>query len=248
MEPHADGIRSEFTRAAPTFGDRTAGRFDHMDVVGFSRVQSGATIVEVGAGTGNFLSLFDEVAAKQVAIDLTPAMLEQAVVRNPHLDAVVADGAKLPLRSRSVDLVTSAQALHHIHEPVPVLLEMRRVVAPGGRVLIVDQVATERVEETQFMNKLDHIRDPSHAACRPPSAFRIMVAAAALEVEDETIKESQERVSSWMSPAEFPPDRIAAVNEFIAKHGPETGMDFERDGDDWVYTRRRIMVLARRSS
>jgi len=240
-------IRREFERAAATFGERTAGRFDHMRVVEFSRVGPGASVVEVGAGTGNFLALFDDVASRLIAIDLTPAMLARAVAGHPRLEAVLADGARLPLRSGSIDLVTSAQTFHHIHAPIPVIREMRRVAAPGGRVLIVDQIAPERVEESQMMNHLDHLRDPSHAACRPPSAFRIMVTAAGLEIEDEAIHESQERLSSWMSPAEFPADRIEAVERFVTEHGRETGMDFERDGDDWVYTRRRIMVLAVRS-
>jgi ubiquinone/menaquinone biosynthesis C-methylase UbiE len=217
-----------------------------MGVVDFSRVRPGATVAEVGAGTGNFLALFDEVAGSQVAVDLTPEMLAQAKSRNPHMQVVIADGARLPLRSRSIDLVASAQALHHIHAPIPVIREMRRVCAPGGRVLIVDQIAPERVEESQAMNLLDHIRDPSHAACRPPSAFRIMLTASGLEIEDEAIHESQDHLSKWTSPVEFPQDRVEAVYDFVATRGHETGMNFERDGDDWVFTRRRMMLLARR--
>jgi SAM-dependent methyltransferase len=217
-----------------------------MDVVGFSRVQPGSTVLEVGAGTGNFLALFDEVAEQQIAVDLTQAMLAKARERNPHMHLVLADGARLPLRSRCIDLVASAQTLHHIHAPIPVIAEMRRVVAPGGWVLIVDQVAPERVEESQAMNQLDVLRDPSHAACRPPSAFRIMVAAAGLEIEDESMHESPDRLSRWMSPDEFPPDRVEAVRAFVAAHGHETGMGFERDGDDWIYSRKRMMVLAKR--
>lgn len=64
-----------------------------MDVVGFSRVAQGATVAEVGAGTGNFLALFDDVAARQIAIDLTPAMLARAVAGHPRLEAILADGA-----------------------------------------------------------------------------------------------------------------------------------------------------------
>lgn len=246
MNGEREVVQQEFARASATFADRTAGRFDHMQVAEFSRVAPGATVAEIGAGTGNFLSLFDRIAARQIAIDLTPDMLARAISRHPHLEAVVADGARLPLRSRSVDLVTSAQTLHHIHAPISVIREMRRVLAPGGRVLIVDQVAPERVEESQMMNHLDHLRDPSHAACRPPSAFRILVAAAGLEIEDEAIHESQDTLSSWMSPEEFPAERVEAVWRFVAEHGHETGMAFERDGDDWVYTRRRIMILAAR--
>jgi hypothetical protein len=75
-----------------------------------------------------------------------------------------------------------------------------------------------------------------------------MITAAGLEIEAEEIHESIDRLSSWMSADEFPADRIAAVHGFLAERGAGTGMGFERDGDDWVYTRRRIQILARRAA
>lgn len=246
VHPDRETIQTEFERASRTFAERTAGRFDHMDVVAFSRAQPADAVLEVGAGTGNFLAQFE--GCRQIAVDLTPGMLEQARVRNPHMEIVQADGAALPIRSRSIDLTCSAQVFHHIHQPAPVLKEMRRVTRETGRVLIVDQVAPERVEEALAMNELDLLRDPSHAACRPPSAFRIMITAAGLDIEAEEIHGSQDHLSKWMSPDEFPPERIASVYAFVEQRGAETGMAFERAGDDWVFTRRRIQILARRSA
>lgn len=245
MADHDATVRAEFDRAAAHFAERTKGRFDHMDPVAFSRLSEGETVVEVGAGTGNFLALFAGVAGRRIAVDLTPAMLEQAR-RHEGLDLVAGDGRRLPLRSGSVDLVTSAQALHHVHDPAAVVKEMRRVAKPGGRVLLVDQVATERYEEALMMSQLELARDPSHAMSRPPSAYRMIVRAAGLQVVDERVAESEQRLSTWMWPGEFPEERIAAVADLIAKIGPETGMGFERDGDDWVFTRRRLMLLAER--
>ena len=245
MAEHDATIRAEFDRAAEKFAERTKGRFDHMDPVSFSRVSEGETVVEVGAGTGNFLALFAGVAGRRIAVDLTPSMLEQAR-RHEGLDLVAGDGRRLPLRSGSADLVTSAQALHHVPGPAAVVKEMRRVARPGGRVLIVDQVATERYEEALMMTQLELARDPSHAMSRPPSAHRVMVRAAGLEIVDEQLHESEQRLSTWMWPGEFPEERIAAVSDLIEKIGPETGMGFERDGDDWVFTRRRQMLLAER--
>lgn len=242
---HDATVRAEFDRAAAAFAERTAGRFDHMDPVSFSRVQPGDTVVEVGAGTGNFLALFAGVAGRRIAVDLTPAMLEQAR-RHEGIDLVAGDGRRLPLRSGSAGLVASAQALHHVHDPATVVKEMRRVARPGGRVLLVDQVATERYEEALMMTELELARDPSHAMSRPPSAYRMIVRAAGLEIVDERVTESEQRLSSWMWPGEFPEERIAAVADLIEKIGPETGMGFERDGDDWVFVRRRLMLLAER--
>ena len=241
----ARAIQEEFDRAAAGFAQRTEGRFDDMDVVAFARVRSHETALEVGAGTGNFLALFKDRAARLIALDLTAGMLAQAR-RHGGLELVQGDAHALPFASRSIDLVMSAQALHHIHDPVPVLREMRRVSTAGGRVLIVDQHATESYEQSGAMNELELIRDPSHAVSRPPSAFRVMVQAAGMTIVDERLWEGRNRLTQWMWPGEFPQERIAAVRDFIEQRGHETGMDFERDGDDWVFTRRRMMILATR--
>jgi ubiquinone/menaquinone biosynthesis C-methylase UbiE len=243
VSDHKSLLRQEFERAARAFTQRTRGRFDDLNVVEFARAQSGETVAEIGAGTASFLALFSGVAGRLIAVDLTLAMLLETRSRN-DIELIQADGARLPLASESIDLVTSAQAFHHIFEPVPVLKEMRRVAGRGGRVLVVDQIAPENFEAAAMMNKMEILRDPSHAVSRPPSAFRIMVRAAGLEILDEKIVESPSRVSKWMWPGEFPVERIDEVRRFIEAHGSETGMDFVKEGDDYTFTRRRIMLLA----
>lgn len=214
-----------------------------MDVLEFARFQPGETVIEVGAGTGNFLSLFTG-ASSLVAIDLVPDMLIQAQGNHPEILAAVGDGRTLPLHSGSVDLVTSAQMLHHVHAPLGILQEMKRVMRPGGRLLIIDQVAPDKFEEAVAMNELDFLRDPSHAASRPSSAFRVLFNLAGLTIIDQRRWEGTQRLSEWMWPGEFPPERIRRVREFIANRGGETGMDWRVQGDDYIYTRRRIMLLA----
>ena len=243
---HIEVLRSEFDRAAASFDARTVGRFNHLKVVEFSRAAPGAIVLEVGAGTGGFLSLFDEVASIQIGVDLTPGMLAEMSRTKPNLTPTLADGANLPIRSEVIDLVASAQMFHHVHQPLPILREMRRVVRLEGHALVLDQVASERVEEVEMMHKLEVLRDPSHAATRPPSALRIMVLSAGFEIADEKIASSEQRMSSWMWPGEFPAQRMDAVDRFISEHGHDTGMGFERDGDDWVFERRRMMLLLRR--
>jgi SAM-dependent methyltransferase len=243
---HRDLLRTEFERVASTFAERTVGRFDDLDVVPFSRIEEGDLVLEVGAGTGNFLSLFDEHASRLIGVDLTEGMLREARRQFPLMMAVMADGARLPLVSGSVDLVSSAQTFHHVWEPVALLKEMRRIVKPEGWVLVVDQVATESYEEAVMMNRLEVIRDPSHAACRPPSAMRTLVQASGLEIVDEKIVEGTQTMSGWMYPGEFPPERFEAVERFIEEHGSQTGMDFRREEGDWSFTRRRMMLLAQR--
>ena len=240
---HRSIVQREFERAAATFGDRTQGRFDHMDVVAFSSIRPGMSVMEVGAGTGNFLALFDGLAESTVAVDLTSAMLREARNRAGSLRAVAADGARLPFATGSIDLVTCAQMLHHVEDPLEIIKEMKRVA--GSKVLVVDQVATEDEEEIAAMNEIEKLRDPSHALSRPPSVFRKLLSDAGLDLIDERIVSARETFSQWMWSGEFSEDRRDAVREFIERRGDETGMEFEKSGDDFIYTRNRIMLMAR---
>jgi SAM-dependent methyltransferase len=245
-DAHNRVVKEEFERVAELFSRRSAGRFDDLGAVEFARTNPGERVIEVAGGTGNFISAFSEVTDDLTIVDLTEGMLRVAHKHHPSMKLVVADAARLPLRSGSVDLATSAQAFHHIYEPVPVVMEMRRVVRKDGRVLIVDQVTTEKYEEIEALMELESLRDPSHAASRPPSALRLIVRAGGLEIVDEKIHVDEQRLSSWMWPVEFPQERIDAVRTWIERWGYKTGKDFRREGDDWVFTRRRMMILAER--
>lgn len=246
-DEHRRAVQEEFERAAELFSQRSAGRFDDLGAGGFSGVKPGDRVIEIAGGTGNFISTFAEVTDDLTIVDLTEGMLRVARQNHPGIKLVVGDGSRLPLRSGSVDLATTAQALHHIHEPVPVIREMRRVAGESGRVLVVDQVATEKFEEIEALNELEVLRDPSHAVSRPPSALRMIVQAAGLGIVDEKIHVSEQTLSNWMWPGEFPQERIDAVRDWIERWGHKTGKDFRRVGDDWAFTRRRMMILARRA-
>ncbi|CAN5696449.1 class I SAM-dependent methyltransferase [soil metagenome] len=236
-------LRAEFERAASGFAERTKGRFDSLGVVDFSRAEPADTVLEVGAGTGNFLALFEGAAARLVALDLTPGMLQRARSEHPGMKLVLGDGGSLPFASGSVELVASAQVLHHIDDPAPVLAEMRRVSA--RRVLVVDQIATDDPTEVAALDELEKLRDPSHAASRPLGALRALLEAAGMAIVDERLYAGEQRLADWMWPGEFPPERIAAVARFIERRGHETGKDFRRKGDDWAFTRRRMMLLCK---
>lgn len=67
-----------------------------------------------------------------------------------------------------------------------------------------------------------------------------------MHTERDTIQSEFERAAKTF--AERTAGRIAAVKGFVAERGAETGMAFERAGDDWVFTRRRIQIRARRAA
>ncbi len=110
------------------------------DIIGKNRINA---MLDVGTGTGRMLELFAGLAGRAIGVDQSAAMLSIArsnldkhVVRNAQLKQ--GDIYALPVERDAFDLVLVHQVLHFLDDPARAIREMKRVLAPGGRILIVD--------------------------------------------------------------------------------------------------------------
>ncbi|HEY7550370.1 MAG TPA: metalloregulator ArsR/SmtB family transcription factor [Hyphomicrobiaceae bacterium] len=100
-------------------------------------------LLDLGTGTGRMLELFGARFRRGLGFDLNPAMLAYArakLERAGLMNAQVrqANLYDLPLADRSADAVVMHQVLHFLTDPQRAVREAARVLAPGGRLLIVD--------------------------------------------------------------------------------------------------------------
>jgi ubiquinone/menaquinone biosynthesis C-methylase UbiE len=107
-------------------------------------------LVDVGTGTGRMIELFGKAADYSIGIDRSSDMLRLARVK---LEAAgipsslrQGDMYSLPLDESSADTVIIHQVLHYAHSPAAAIEEAARVLASGGRLLIIDFAAHEREE------------------------------------------------------------------------------------------------------
>ena len=102
-------------------------------------------ILEVAVGTGRSLPCYP-ADATVTGIEISPAMLAIARQRATDLDRDVtlreADAEHLPFDDASFDTVTCALALCTIPSPAAAIGEMQRVLAPGGRLLLLDHTGS----------------------------------------------------------------------------------------------------------
>lgn len=99
-------------------------------------------VLDVGCGNGALLLQLGARVARGTGVDASAAMVERARCRAadaPHLDFVHVSGPVLPFPDASFDVVTSLLSFRYLDWD-PVMNEIRRVLRPGGRLLIVDMV------------------------------------------------------------------------------------------------------------
>jgi len=100
-------------------------------------VRSGDRALDLGCGAGQFTTLLADTGAQAVGADVAEAALARARAVDPRLDLrlVPVDGP-LPLEDNAFDLVWSSEVIEHVADTARWLSEVRRVLAPGGRLLL----------------------------------------------------------------------------------------------------------------
>ena len=141
--------------------DRIAPRYDLLNrvlsfgadvgwrrrAIALARLGAGERALDVGAGTGDLtigLLRASDPSSAAMALDLSPHMLRVAASRLARTDlaaraaTVVGNAESVPLPDLSVDRVISGFTLRNIGDLPRALREMRRVLRPGGRVVLLE--------------------------------------------------------------------------------------------------------------
>lgn len=146
-----------------------------------------AHIVDVGCGDGFHLDLLKEFGRsgwRLQGIDLDSRAVTRATQRG--LAVHLGELATSPVAPSSVDLALCIQTIEHVADPPALLAEIRRVLRPGGRVLIV----TDNTDSVDFaLAKSRHwggYHFPRHWNLFHPASLRALAAKAQLEVAELT--------------------------------------------------------------
>lgn len=155
-----DDSRAYFDRVAATFGEQILpGRTWEGLARALVQLAPRGRYADLGIGDGLLTLLLSEVAHSVTAVDISPEMLAQLAARAAkrgitNVETVEGDIESLPLADASYDVAVLSQALHHAKSPRTALLEARRILIPGGRLLVIDLLAhTEEWVKEQLQHR-----------------------------------------------------------------------------------------------
>jgi len=121
-------------------------------------------VLDVATGSGSFISILMKTLKNYdsfVGIDISSKDLESAKKRfkDKPVELLEMNAESLHFNDNSFDTVSMAYSLHHLGRPDKVLAEMKRVLKPGGNLIIQEEFSDGNQTEAQKTNLLQHTWD-----------------------------------------------------------------------------------------
>ncbi|MBR5650415.1 class I SAM-dependent methyltransferase [Pseudobutyrivibrio sp.] len=160
----------EFTKAADIYETDNAGIYemckdDYPYIASELEKEDYNDLLDCGCGTGPMISLLyeNDSSKNYTGLDITPKMIE--VAKNKNLEGVnwvVGDCENLPFEENSFDAIICSNSFHHYPNPQKFFDSAKRVLKPGGRLILQDYTASKFVlwimnhAEMPFANLMGH--------------------------------------------------------------------------------------------
>lgn len=164
---HDDAVRARFAATAERVAEASLRRLEDLSqrVVALVEPSGDERALDVGAGTAPLAFALAPHVREVVALELVPELLAQArplLEQYPNVTLLEGDAAHMPFEHGEFDLVCERAVLHHVPRPELVIAEMARVTRPGGRLLVIDQLAPIDPLAGIELDRFERARDPSH--------------------------------------------------------------------------------------
>ncbi|MEH0876628.1 class I SAM-dependent methyltransferase [Pectobacterium cacticida] len=195
-----------------------------------------AKVIDIGCGAGHASFVAAQAVAEVIAYDLSTQMLDvvSEVAAQKGLNNIrVQQGAaeSLPFDNGSADIIISRYSAHHWHDVGLALLEMRRVLKPGGQVIMMDVVSPGHPLLDSYLQTVEKLHDPTHVRDYAPGEWLSMFAEAGFIVRNVTGDRLTLEFSSWIARMRTPEHFAIAIRELQKTLPDEVVQHFDVQAD-----------------
>ncbi len=197
------------------------------------------TLLDVATATGHTAFALAPHCSRVVGVDLTPEMLEEARREAEARDLTnvrfqEADAEHLPFPDHSFDVVTCRIAAHHFPHIDAFCAEAARVLKPGGRLVIIDNVAPEDPALDRFINGIEKRRDPSHFRAHSISEWERYLTGAGLAFRlAHTFTTRMER-ENWLRRMSVPEDVADELRRLLDEAPSDAKAQYQIDETGFI--------------
>lgn len=185
-DPRADALRAGYAPVAAAYAEHLADELrskplDRAWLRAFAERVDAGFVIDIGCGPGHITAFLADAGTNVEGMDLSPAMLETARTRHPHLTFREGDMFALPYADDSAGGAVLFYAIVHLQtrELAGAFRELHRVLAPGG----LATLAFHAGSETKHVDELFGCATSLDFVFHPPDAVIGELARAGFTLE-----------------------------------------------------------------
>ncbi|CAG9298100.1 class I SAM-dependent methyltransferase [Celerinatantimonas diazotrophica] len=195
-----------------------------------------AQILDLGCGGGHvsfaLAPLVKHVSAYDISKPMLAVVAQQASQRGlTNIDVCQGDVASLPFAENRFDFVVSRYSAHHWVSWETALSEMRRVLKPTGKLIIIDVISCDNPLLDSFLQTIEMIRDPSHVR-----NFSLSQWLEGLSRQGFQLEACQQfglflEFQAWIERMQPPDEHVATIHSLMGLAGEQVRSYFGIDAD-----------------
>ncbi|MGL4611721.1 MAG: class I SAM-dependent methyltransferase [Trueperaceae bacterium] len=222
-------------------------------LLALARPNTDDVCLDVGTGAGHTAANLAAIAKKVYGLDPAEGMLNVARESYGHLtnlEFVSGTSEVTGFPDNIFDIVTARHTLHHHPHMDKTLLELKRVLKPGGRLVIADEITlTESIND--WFHELELAHDPTHVRAYYAYEWQAFIREAGLLwVVGDTATRYSIEVEQWIANTKLNPEFAERVRQLFREASLKAkellNIDY-KDNDPKIFDLPVIVALAVKS-